>query len=253
MWLPTSIFIVGQDPLASALRQSLSLFCKTCYKRHIGEMLNGDGGDDRRKSSVSEIKAQLRPSRLLISMFFDGNPYSEAIRLVHSLRGRAKWNWEGCFIAIVNRREDKEQIEKTNILGQKGQGRVFKDIPGHYVVCNPVMVTDLLRELRGMSELSREVWEGLMKGRVINDIHDKLDKAEMALRAKEIHEARRLIIKVIALLDEVDWLIWLPHSQYRMLGALIEDYWSKPFLTEADCRQVMGKVRQLLVESRLRI
>lgn len=253
MWLPKSVFIVGQDPLASALRRSLSLFCEACYKHHVAEILNGNNVKGVRNSSASEIKAQLRPSRILIYLLYDANSCSEVIKVVHSLRDRRKWNWEGCFIAVVNKNEDKEQIENINILGQKSQGRVLRDVPGHYVVCHPFMVMDLLRDVRGMSEMSHEVWEALTGEWVIKDMHDKLDKAEAALWKKEKQEAQALCREVITLLDEIDWLIWLPHSQHRMLDLLIKEYRSKSVLMEGECLQVISKVRQLLVENCLRM
>jgi hypothetical protein len=200
--LPTKpLLVLGENPISTALRFTLSLHCGHC--EHYAQI----------PTSFST-----QPS-LILSVI----PHDIVIKQVRQLRSRLMW--EGTFAAIVHSPAEKEKLQKLSMFGEPDGNPSYQDIPGHFVLSStsPSLISDILSlyQKSNNKRIRHNAWKGLL-GRssfshLLNQVHSSgnTERDDLIIGARILDDLHSY---------NIDWRSLISHEHFRYIKEVQSKY-----------------------------
>lgn len=239
--------VCNSKELFLSLKRALSLFSPNVGFYFYDTSTTGSQFD------LSLSRSNLRKCRLIITVACLDTKASKIIRLIHHLRSDLAW--EGSFLAIVNREDEKQQLKEANIMGERTEGFRFGQLPGHAVICLPFLLTDFLDEVAKLKDMCIEVWDSLVSESLVRDISRGVNDADKSVRANNIEKALPKLQEIVYKMKQVDWLTWLqdPHKDLPLVNKFIEMYPPEHPIDKNNCFTIINNIQEILAKSFIRI
>lgn len=244
------IFIIGDGSFAAALYHVLNLFFVECYIEssktiygHYVEQMTEKGNETNAK-----FANQLINSRLVIALTNHVDNPARIIHLVHLLR--RDLGWEGGFLVVVGNNAEKQQLMETGLFGENDREFCFGKLPGHRVLCQPLLMSNLFWSVINMEIMYSEHWYSLLSKSQARSSIMKTYEAKRLLKNGNLDRAVNIMSEVIEEMQDFDWVVLLPeHSDFRLVKELFEKYPSRSPVLSSNCQSLIEEVQQLFSKS----
>jgi len=244
--LDEQVLVLGDGPVAEAMCSVLGLFStKRPQLSDWNVLLNRKPDGVSIESGNKEIKALLRRCPLVISVGNKGVNATDAIRQVHRLR--TDFLWESRYLGVMENHDERARLLELSLLGDTISGFCFGKVSGHAAVCLPLVLAELLNELRDIGDLFIEEWKCLLDKSIIARIKKNIAELEKALGKTDGQEAVSTVQKILEDFRKVYWPVLLgnPHGDIKLVNDLIEEYPPERSLEVDDCRSIVQKVGKI--------
>jgi hypothetical protein len=233
---PEHTLILGNCPEARALVQLLTFTETDC---HVYDIMA-----ENESFSVGIVR-DLNESSLVIALASEGMPSLDLRNVAVRLRNDHQWRG-GAFLSIVQSPDHKEQLLGSNLL--PGQDYLFRNVPGHDVICRPILIADLYRVITEVNQLFYYSWQRLREESGAQLVVDQVENAEKLCESGDLAAASIALKELYRRIAKIDWfcLLRVPHRDANLAREYLANHPLEHAQSLDGCKLALASVRRLL-------